>query len=82
MTFEQIDERINNVDLTKFEKGGEFYLSTDETRGIPKSVLEKICKIFSAVKPILTVISNIPLIPKSWREVIKKFISLMENICG
>jgi hypothetical protein len=67
-TFEEIDKNIAAADLAPFR-----------VEGVDSG---KICAIYKIARPILIVISEIPLIPPKWREVVKVFISVMDSFCG
>lgn len=82
MTYEQIDAHVSKLNLSDFKTGGSKHFTTADINANPGGVLQKICAIFKGIRPILVVVSNIPLIPANFREPIKIFIGLMDNICG
>ena len=81
LTFEEVNSHFEKADLKKFETGGTGYFSAAEVTANPANVLEKVCGIYRVVRPFLLMVSNIPLIPASWRAAIKTFAGLMYQLC-
>ena len=79
LTFEEVNKHFESVDLSAFQEGGKYYFPPGS--GVTTDILQKICAAYKTVKPYLVWISNFPVIPEKWREVIKKFITLMDGIC-
>jgi hypothetical protein len=80
-SFEEIDKHIQQVDLKAFEAGGKQFFDAATARTAPADVLTKICAIYKVVRPILIAVSNLIIIPKKWRDAIKTFIKLMDQLC-
>lgn len=81
MTFEQIDEHISNSNLSEFEDFTLGSRSITDNAADTAGVLEKICKIYHVIRPILVIISKIPLLKQSWRSALKTFILTMDSLC-
>lgn len=80
-TFEEIDSRINSLKLDDFQPGGPHHFTTESVQATPGDVLQKICAIYQGIRPILIILATFPLIPKKWRDAIKVFTDLMDNLC-
>jgi len=70
MTFEEIDQLMMNYNPQR-----ETFAKSE---GIDFS---QVCDIYRFVRPILKVLEGLPLIPRKWREVIGKFIEIMDGFC-
>ena len=81
LTFEDVNKHFESIDLSQFKKGGENFFTSDTISTAPADILTKICTIYKVVRPFLALVSNIPLIPKKWRDVIKTFMGLMDGLC-
>ena len=46
----------------------------------PNGRLQKVLKIFRGIKPVLAVLSSLPLIPSTWRAAIVMFIQALEAL--
>ncbi len=82
ITFEQIEEKINNADLTAFASGGSKHFSIADIHADPGSVLVKVCGIYHVIHPILEGVVLIPIIPRKWKEGLKTFMGLMDTLCS
>jgi hypothetical protein len=76
MTFEQIDAGINKLDLVAHQSN-----VAKLTAGNSAMALPQLCPIYKAVRPILVILSNLPIIPQKWRDAIKAFISVLDVLC-
>jgi hypothetical protein len=81
LTFEEVNTHFENADLSIFEKGGKHNFSATDVVSNPNGVLENVCRIYRIVRPFLALVSNIPLIPASWKNAIKTFVGLMDQLC-
>jgi hypothetical protein len=81
LTFEQVDAHIKSANLKEFEAGGAKHFKGGDVKAAPADVLQKVCGIYNVVKPILSIIANLPLIPAKWKEAVKTFMNLMNTIC-
>jgi hypothetical protein len=81
LTFEEVNKHFEQADLSQFEKGGTHFFSTESVTSAPAAVLPKVCAIYKIVRPFLALVSNVPLIPKKWRDAIKTFMGLMDGLC-
>ena len=76
-TFEDVDKHVQGIDLTAFHPGGTHHPGAAKAAaGLPN-----ICPSYKAVRPILLLVSTIPIIPQKWRDVIKLFLGVMDGIC-
>lgn len=81
LTFEQVNEHFENVDLTVFQTGGTKHFTTARAKASPDGVLADVCAIYRVVRPFLSLILNVPLIPASWKNAIRTFVNLMDQLC-
>lgn len=81
VTFEQIDSDIQKLNLADYQPGGKAHFTAEAVRANPAAVLPQICPIYKAIRPILVILSNLPLIPPGWRNAIKAFIGIMDALC-
>jgi hypothetical protein len=79
-TFEDVDKHIQAADLSAFQSGGKHHL-TKASAANPAAALPNVCAAYKVIKPILVLISGIPLIPQKWRDAIKAFIGVMDTLC-
>lgn len=78
MTLEQIEAHIQNAKMEQFEVGS----STAASEALaPVAVLQKVCGVYKAIRPILAVIVNFPLIPESIKKAIRTFMGVMDGLC-
>ncbi|MBC7686995.1 MAG: hypothetical protein H7211_02325 [Aquabacterium sp.] len=81
MTLEQIEAHLKAANLEQYDKpqgqpGGAAAPQQDLA-----AILKRICAVYKAIKPILTVVVNFPLIPASIKNAIKTFMNVMNSIC-
>lgn len=81
LTFEEVNRHFESVDLSQFQEGGKNFFSPGAVSTAPGDVLQKVCAIYKVVRPFLALVSNLPLIPKKWKEAIKTFMGLMDGLC-
>jgi hypothetical protein len=46
----------------------------------PGSSIQKLAKVYTAVKPLLTVVSTLPLFPQAWRAALSLFVAAIEAV--
>lgn len=80
-TFEEVDKIIQKADLTIYQKGGKQHVSAAAAASSPAAAIANVCGIYGTVRPILVLVSSLPLIPKKWKDAIKVFIKVMDTIC-
>ena len=80
-TFEEIDQHVQQADLSAFGAGGKHHFEAAAVATTPGDVLKKICAIYKVVRPILLGVTKIPFIPKKWKDAISTFIGLMDKLC-
>lgn len=81
VTFEEVNKHLENVDLSSYEKDGKNFFSPEAALRAPGEVLSKVCGIYKIARPILALVSALPLIPQKWKDVLKTFIGLMDSLC-
>jgi len=79
--FEQIDARIKELDLKKFQPGGTHHFTAEDVSKNPGGVLQKLCELYRHLHGIIEAIANFPLLPKSWRDAVKTFMNLLDTLC-
>jgi len=66
-TYDAINRSIKALDLATMEKGN----TLDGTSFVTR--LDQLVTVYTAVKPIIAVLTTVPLIPKTWRAVLGFF---------
>lgn len=79
-SFESINSSIDRLKLP--DNAAAMALSRDEVAAIPAGVQQKICGIYTAIRPLLLALSTVVFIPPSWRAALKTFITVLDPICG
>lgn len=77
-TFEEVDKHIQAADLSAFQPGGRHHLAVGAA---PAAALPNVCAAYKVIKPILLILSNLPLIPQKWKDAIKAFMQVLDVIC-
>jgi len=80
-TFEEVDKYIQGVDLSAFRPGGKSHMTAAAVAANPAAAVPNICGIYKVVKPILLIVSNLPLIPQKWKDAIKAFMQVLDGLC-
>lgn len=78
MTLEQIEAHIQSANLDQYDKP---QMEGIDAQQDLQAVLQRICKIYGVVKPILEAILNFPLIPASVKKALRIFMKVMDAIC-
>lgn len=73
LTFESVNQEIESLNLKELESS----LQQESF-----DIASKICHIWSKISSIVRLISNIPLIPKKWRDALKLLINTLDSICA
>jgi hypothetical protein len=68
LTFEEVNAHVEK----------HFTAKTSEALAAGSS---KLCDIYVVVRPILVLISQFPLIPQKWRDVVKGLITVLDGMC-
>lgn len=79
--FDEIDRGIKALNLADFQPGGRHHFTREVVADSPGTVLGKVCAIYRAIRLILVYLQKFPLLPKSWRDALKAFMDLMDNLC-
>jgi len=69
-SFDTIDQHVKNVDLE----------SSGQQSSSPQSRIERLTHVYAGVRPILAALSAFTLIPLRWREALRVFIALIDEI--
>jgi hypothetical protein len=69
-SFYAIDQHVKNVDLE----------GSGEQSPLPQSRIERLTHVYTGARPILAALSAVTLIPLRWRETLRVFISLIDEI--
>ena len=80
LTFEEVDKHIQNADLSSLQPGGQFHVSSS-TAATPAAALPNVCAAYKVVKPILTLVAALPIIPQKWKDAIKAFMGILDALC-
>jgi len=81
LSFEEVNAHFEKADLTPFNTGGTKHFNSTMVARDAAGTLQKVCAIYKIVRPFLALVSNLPLIPKKWKDAIKTFMSLMDTLC-
>ena len=91
VTFDKIEAHLNNQQLQELQPGGALHFTAADaalakkaqtsTAVAPVDVLGKVCGAYQMVKPIVSLIQGLWLVPKRWKDAIKAFQSLMDTLC-
>jgi len=79
MTLEQIEAHIKAANLEQYEHQPAHAAAAPQLDLAGQ--LKRICSVYKAIKPILQVVVNFPLIPSSIKNAIKTFMNVMNTIC-
>lgn len=77
-TYEAIEQHLANVD---FEQLSREYHARGAERALT-GVPQQLCKVFQAVKPILSAVAVFPLIPANWRAGLTLLITILGEACA
>jgi len=72
ISYDAIDASIRSLDMEE-EQGNTLIAA-------PGSRLERVAKIYRAVKPLLKAIAILPLLPPTWRAVLQLFLSTLDEV--
>lgn len=53
----------------------------EKHHGVSTAATGNLCSIYTVVRPILILISQLPLIPKKWKDAIKTLIAVLDTLC-
>jgi len=74
VSFKQIDQSVKTLDLATVEQ--ENALLPDNLSGR----VQKLVKVYGSIKPLLTVVSTLPIIPSGWRSALAVFSQAVEAV--
>jgi uncharacterized membrane protein AbrB (regulator of aidB expression) len=79
LTFEEVDKHIQSADLSAFQPGGKHHVAA--APAAKEAAIPNVCGAYQVVRPILVLLSNLPLLPKKWKDAIKVFMQVLDTIC-
>jgi hypothetical protein len=71
LTFEDVDKHIEASDLTALTAEGP----------AAEAVGNQVCAAYKVIRPILALLTGLPLIPKKWKDAIRIFMKFMDAFC-
>ena len=74
VSFKYIDKSVKTLNLAEMEQ--ENSLLPDNLSGR----VQKLVKVYSAIRPLLTVVSTLPIIPAAWRAALTIFSQAVEAV--
>ena len=74
VSFKHIDKSVKTLNLAEMEQ--ENSLLPDNLSGR----VQKLVKVYSAIRPLLTVVSTLPIIPAAWRAALTIFSQAVEAV--
>lgn len=74
VSFKHIDKAVKTLDLAAMEQ--ENSLLPDNLSGR----VQKLVKVYSGIRPLLTVVSTLPIIPAAWRAALTIFSQAVEAV--
>ena len=74
VSFKHIDKAVKTLNLADMEQ--ENSLLPDNLSGR----VQKLVKVYSAIRPLLTVVSTLPIIPAAWRAALTMFSQAVEAV--
>lgn len=80
MTLEQIEAHIKQANIGQYDQAMQMHVSGKAALQ-PAAVLTNVCGVYKAIKPVLTVIVNFPLLPGAIKTAIRTFMSVMNSLC-
>jgi len=69
-----INRSIKTLNIAEMEMEREIAPPT------PAERIQKLVKVYTAIKPLLTVVSTLPLLPQAWRAALSLFIAAVEAV--
>jgi len=81
MKLQQVEEHFEKLDLSDMAPGGTNHFTAADVQAKPIEVIGKVCGIYQKVRPFLSLASELFLIPKKWRDALKSYMALMDQIC-
>jgi hypothetical protein len=81
LTFEEVNAHIEEADFNPYQPGGDKAFTASTATAAPASVLQNVCGIYKIVRPILALVSSLPILPAKWKAAIKTFMGLMDGLC-
>jgi 3-methyladenine DNA glycosylase/8-oxoguanine DNA glycosylase len=73
-TYALINRSIKALNVAEMEMEQEIAAPT------PAERIQKLVKVYTAIKPLLAVISSLPLLPQAWRAAVSLFVAAVEAV--
>ena len=73
-TYAAINRSIKTLNLAEMQQEREIAAATTAER------VQRLVKVYTAIKPLLTVISTLPLLPQAWRAAVSLFPAAVEAV--
>ena len=74
MEYERIDARIRRLDLSAMGARQSVLAGGDD------DLLPRLQTVYRAVRPILAIVAELPLLPPHWREALRLFLATLDGI--
>lgn len=81
ITFDDVEKHLKGVDLTQFHPGGQHHLAAAPSGTAGAVNVSQICPIYKVVKPIIYLVSSLPIFPRKWTDALGLFLQVMDVIC-
>ena len=81
MKLEQVEAHFDALDLKTMAPGGALHFTAADVKSQPADVLTKVCGIYQKVRPFVALASDLFFVPKKWRDALKSYMALMDQIC-
>lgn len=81
MKLEHIEAHFDGLDLSAMAPGGSDHFVAADVKSKPVEVIGKVCSIYQKVRPFLSLASDLFFVPKKWRDALKSYMGLMDQIC-
>lgn len=78
MTLEDLEAHLKKANLDQYVKPQAAVAGAQQDLG---DVLKSVCGVFKGIRPILSAVVNIPLIPGFIKNALKTFMQVMDGIC-
>lgn len=76
LSYERIDARVRALDLSVFAERQSVMAAGDE------DLLPRLQSVYRAVRPILSIVAELPLLPPQWRDALRLFVATLDAIAA
>lgn len=81
MTLAQVEQHLDKANMEQFDKLPAGVAGAQGDAASLSGVLQKVCGVYKAVRPILSIIVNFPLLPEKIKNAVKTFMKVMDSVC-